>query len=147
MFSIRSAAAIVLAAVQWMALGVPLRAQQSDDAPAAQSGDAPPPPPVVRRPRPRAYRASQKRPTQERYRQIQQALIDRGYLGGPADGLWGPKSQSALKDFEQDQNLNPDGKIDSLALIALGLGPKRDSSLVAPAVPAAPSSPAEPSQP
>jgi peptidoglycan hydrolase-like protein with peptidoglycan-binding domain len=91
--------------------------------------------PPVRRPRPRNFRASQRQPTRERYRQIQQALIDRGYLEAPADGMWGPKSQAALQDFERDQSLNPDGKIDSLSLIALGLGPARAASLAAVASP------------
>jgi murein L,D-transpeptidase YcbB/YkuD len=31
----------------------------------------------------------------------------------------------ALKRFQSEQNLTPDGKIGSLSLIALGLGPKR----------------------
>ncbi len=32
----------------------------------------------------------------------------------------------ALKRFQHDQNLVEDGKIGSLSLIALGLGPKRE---------------------
>jgi hypothetical protein len=34
----------------------------------------------------------------------------------------------ALKRFQADQNLTPDGKLGSLSLIALGLGPKRLSA-------------------
>ena len=65
-------------------------------------------------------------PTPERYREIQQALTEKGYFGGAADGNWGPESVDALKRFQHDQNLTEDGKIGSLSLIALGLGPKRD---------------------
>jgi peptidoglycan hydrolase-like protein with peptidoglycan-binding domain len=55
-------------------------------------------------------------------------LIGRGYLEGPATGEWGPQSVEALKKFQLDQNLKGDGKLDSLSLIALGLGPKRNAS-------------------
>jgi peptidoglycan hydrolase-like protein with peptidoglycan-binding domain len=65
-------------------------------------------------------------PTPERYIEIQQALIDKGYLEGPATGVWGAESVAALKKFQQDQNLEPSGKLDSLSLITLGLGPRRD---------------------
>ena len=35
-------------------------------------------------------------------------------------------------DSQQDQKLDPSGKINSLSLIALGLGPKRDTAEVPP---------------
>ena len=82
---------------------------------------------VVRsRKRKQSWRTGQMTPTPERYKEIQQALIDKGYLQGPASGVWGPDSVPALKKFQQDQKLEPSGKIDSLTLIALGLGPKRE---------------------
>lgn len=68
----------------------------------------------------------QSEPTPERYIQIQQALIDKGIHPGPATGEWGPEWVVALKQFQQTQNLNPDGKLGALSLIALGLGPKRE---------------------
>jgi len=73
-----------------------------------------------------SWRTSQQVPTSDRYHQIQQVLIDKGYLGGPATGAWGPESVAALKKFQGDQNLEPSGKLDSLSLIALGLGPRRE---------------------
>lgn len=72
--------------------------------------------------------ATQMRPAPERYREIQQALIDRGYLSGEASGEWTPDSVAALKRFQQDQRLDGNGKLDALSLIALGLGPKRVAS-------------------
>lgn len=81
----------------------------------------------VRRSRVPSWRLGQQQPTPERYREIQEALIARGYLEGPATGAWGPESVEALKKFQQDNHLEPTGKINSLSLIALGLGPKRDS--------------------
>jgi hypothetical protein len=41
------------------------------------------------------------------------------------DGKWDAASIEALKQFQKDQNLAPDGKLNSLSLIALGLGPQR----------------------
>jgi peptidoglycan hydrolase-like protein with peptidoglycan-binding domain len=76
---------------------------------------------------------AQQQPTLDRYREIQQALADRGYFHGTADGAWGTESVDALKRFQADQNLDADGKIGALSLIALGLGPKRESAAVRPA--------------
>lgn len=67
-------------------------------------------------------------PTKERYQQIQQALASKNYFSGEPNGVWGPDSVEALKRFQADQNLTPDGKLTSLSLIALGLGPKRLSA-------------------
>jgi hypothetical protein len=67
-------------------------------------------------------------PSQERYKEIQQALSSRGYFKTEPDGAWGAASIDALKRFQHDQNLVEDGKIGSLSLIALGLGPKRELS-------------------
>jgi murein L,D-transpeptidase YcbB/YkuD len=67
----------------------------------------------------------QMQPTTDRYKEIQQALADKGYFRGMPDGAWNGESVDALKRFQKDQNLDPDGKIGSLSLMALGLGPKR----------------------
>ncbi len=85
--------------------------------------------PVVRT----SWRNRQSAPTSDRYREIQQALAARGYLSSEeANGAWGSSSTDALKKFQAEQALESTGRIDSLSLIALGLGPKRDS--VAPRV-------------
>ena len=73
-------------------------------------------------------RSHQLAPTKERYQQIQQALASKGYFAGEANGQWGAESANALKRFQTDQNLTPDGKLTALSLIALGLGPKRLSA-------------------
>jgi murein L,D-transpeptidase YcbB/YkuD len=70
-------------------------------------------------------RSRQQTPSPERFKEIQQSLASKGYLHGDPTGEWGPDSVDALKRFQTDQNLMPDGKIGSLSLIALGLGPKR----------------------
>jgi len=98
----------------------------------------------------RVVRSFQQAPTADRYKEIQQALISKGYLQGEATGQWGPDSVDALKRFQTDQNLTADGKIGSLSLIALGLGPKRltaQSNAQTPVAPANPASPANPAIP
>ncbi|MGJ5814958.1 peptidoglycan-binding domain-containing protein [Paludibaculum fermentans] len=73
-------------------------------------------------------RMTQQQPGEERVREIQQALTEKGY-NVDASGVWGPESAEALKKFQEDQNINNmsgRGKLDSLTLIALGLGPKRE---------------------
>ncbi len=78
-------------------------------------------------PKTQSWRSTQRTPTPERYKEIQQALASKGYLQtGSPNGVWDNSSVLALKKFQQDQNLEPSGKIDSLSLIALGLGPRRD---------------------
>jgi len=89
-----------------------------------------------------AQRNAQQTPTPERYQEIQQALASRGYYKGDADGKWNADSADALRRFQADQNLSPDGRINSLSLIAMGLGPKR---LTAASGPAAGSSSLRPS--
>jgi len=72
-------------------------------------------------------------PTPDRYREIQEALAARGYLSSEdANGTWGQASAEALKRFQAEQALESTGKIDSLSLIALGLGPKHDSAIMVP---------------
>ena len=70
------------------------------------------------------WRAGQMAPTPDRYKEIQDALAKKGYLHGEATGEWGQESADALRRFQQDQNLQPSGKLNSLSIIALGLGPK-----------------------
>lgn len=94
-------------------------------------------------------------PSRERYRDIQQALADKGYYQGEVNGEWNAGAADALLRFQSDHNLKVDGKIGSLSLIALGLGPKRagnptaqnQSVEQAPKQPAPPSEPADPSAP
>ena len=70
----------------------------------------------------------QQQPAPDRIREIQQALKDHGYPV-EASGAWDAATVEALKKFQADQNidnLSGRGKLDSLTLIALGLGPKRE---------------------
>lgn len=106
----------------------PAAAQQRRYAPRYARRWTPPPRPV-----------GQIQPNADRYKEIQQALVERGYLSGEPTGEWKQDSADALKRFQQDQKLEATGKLDSLSLIALGLGPKRTPAAQA-AAPGAPGS-------
>ena len=43
---------------------------------------------------------------------IQEKLNQLGYNPGPIDGIWGPKTQQAIKKFQQDNRLPVTGKLD-----------------------------------
>jgi hypothetical protein len=78
------------------------------------------------------WRNRQLAPTPERYKEIQGALAAKGYLK-PEDvhGSWNQASVDALTKFQSEQNLGSTGKINSLSLIALGLGPRHDTAQAA----------------
>jgi len=85
------------------------------------------------------WRNRQSTPSSDRYREIQSALAARGYLQPEdATGAWNQTSRDALKKFQAEQNLDSSGKINSLSLIALGLGPRRDAVAAVPKAPPAP---------
>lgn len=121
---------IALLTLAFMSYGAPRkRSPHSSKRPAASGSTRTKP--VAGKSRTRRYApayarpSNQAAPTPERYREIQTALASKGYFKGSANGEWGPDSVDALRRFQADQSLEVDGKIGSLSLIALGLGPKR----------------------
>jgi peptidoglycan hydrolase-like protein with peptidoglycan-binding domain len=88
------------------------------------------------------WRTRQQAPTPDRYKEIQQALVDKGYLKGEPTGVWDASSIEAMQRFQTDQKMTPTGKINAPSLIGLGLGAKS-----AGAPEAAPLSPATPAPP
>jgi peptidoglycan hydrolase-like protein with peptidoglycan-binding domain len=46
-------------------------------------------------------------------RQAQQALKDKGHDPGPIDGLMGPHTASAVRDYQKAENLKVTGRLDS----------------------------------
>ena len=90
------------------------------------------------------WRNRQMIPSPDRYREIQGALASKGFLNPEeATGTWNQASSDALKKFQTEQNLESSGKINSLSLIALGLGPKRESASAAPPKPVPPLPPGQ----
>lgn len=53
--------------------------------------------------------------------QIQQKLNDQGFKAGPVDGKFGPKTQEALRKFQEKQGFQPTGQIDEQTMAALGV--------------------------
>src|SRR5215467_8867921 len=62
------------------------------------------------------WRNRQLAPTPQRYHEIQDALVAKGYLKSEdATGAWNQNSIDALKKFQSEQHLEPSGKINSLS--------------------------------
>ncbi len=59
----------------------------------------------------------------EQVRQVQQKLNDIGYHAGSVDGVLGPQTQSALRQFQRARNLDATGHLDSKTLAALNREP------------------------
>ncbi len=84
------------------------------------------------------WRSRQLAPTPDRYKEIQSALAERGYLKKDPSGVWDTESADAMRRFQQDQSLEANGKLNSLSLMALGLGPKHTNMPAAVPKPPAP---------
>jgi opacity protein-like surface antigen len=54
-------------------------------------------------------------------RQVQQALDKDGFHAGRADGIYGPETQAALKDFQKSKNIQNSGQLDRQTLSDLGV--------------------------
>lgn len=57
----------------------------------------------------------------ERIKQVQQKLKDQGHDAGPVDGVMGPKTQAALKEFQSAKGLKDSGQLDRETMAALGV--------------------------
>jgi len=62
-------------------------------------------------------------------KQAQQALNDKGFNVGTPDGIAGPKTQAAVKKFQQQQNIGASGQLDPQTLAALGIQTSADMTL------------------
>jgi Putative peptidoglycan binding domain/EF hand len=62
-------------------------------------------------------------------RKVQQALNDKGHEAGPVDGIWGPRTQRGLRDFQKSQKgMKASGRIDAQTLGALGIDQESSAS-------------------
>jgi murein L,D-transpeptidase YcbB/YkuD len=52
---------------------------------------------------------------------MQQALKDKGHDPGPIDGVMGPRTQAALKDYQQKEGLKATGRWDDATAAKLGV--------------------------
>ena len=50
---------------------------------------------------------------------VQQGLIRRSFLGGKADGSFGPRTENALKALQEAYSLEKTGVVDGKTLVAV----------------------------
>lgn len=114
--------------------GAPAKRQQAAVKPTVQAAPAPaanatPVPP------PRPETASIRKPGL--VLDIQRGLAERGYYSGDVDGMPGPRTQQAIRDFEQAQGLKPTGEA-SEALLARVLRARARADVTGSIAPAEP---------
>lgn len=110
---------IALAAVTALALplAIPAMAQNSAN-PNAQSQQQNAPEQM----QPNGQGANQQpQLSQNQIRQVQQALDQKGFKSGRADGKLGPETQAALRDFQKSKGLQQTGQPDQQTLAQLGI--------------------------
>jgi peptidoglycan hydrolase-like protein with peptidoglycan-binding domain len=79
-------------------------------------------------PRPRPPEATAKveaRPTPEIIADIQRELTRRGYYDGVVDGRYGPRTDAAVRDFEQASGLKPSAEPNEALLAAIKRSPTK----------------------
>lgn len=54
-------------------------------------------------------------------RQVQEKLSQQGYDVGPIDGIFGPRTEQAVRKFQEDKGVQPTGQIDQQTMAALGI--------------------------
>ncbi len=54
-------------------------------------------------------------------RNVQDTLQAKGIDAGPVDGIWGPRTHQALREFQDGQGLDTTGQLDRQTLVALGI--------------------------
>jgi peptidoglycan hydrolase-like protein with peptidoglycan-binding domain len=73
---------------------------------------------------PTAFAHGRRSPAEvEQVRHVQQKLKDIGYQAGAVDGVLGPQTQSALREFQRARGLDATGRMDSKTLAELDREP------------------------
>ena len=57
----------------------------------------------------------------QQIKQMQMSLNKKGFDARNVDGIWGPRTRTALRNFEKQQNINAHGRLTRQALSALGV--------------------------
>ena len=113
---------LLSAAILSLGLAAPVAAQQPSSTQPHQSGSQPEQSGSTQ---PRATQAQQgaeeQNVSKDEIRQIQEALNQKGFKAGPADGVLGPETKNALKEFQQKQGFNATGELDNQTMSALGV--------------------------
>ena len=80
----------------------------------------PPPPPQV---------ASEQQPlTPDTVREVQQSLQQQGLYKSRIDGVWGPGTQAAVRNYQQQHNMTATGQLDQQTLASLTGGNQQQGS-------------------
>jgi peptidoglycan hydrolase-like protein with peptidoglycan-binding domain len=64
----------------------------------------------------------------EQVKAVQQALKDKGHDPGAIDGLMGPKTRTALKDFQKKEGMKDTGRLDRDTMSKLGVESRTSST-------------------
>jgi peptidoglycan hydrolase-like protein with peptidoglycan-binding domain len=70
--------------------------------------------------------------THDEIMQAQEALNQKGFDVGKADGIAGPQTRRALRRFQREQGLQQSGRFDNRTLAALGVSPGQQGSSAQP---------------
>jgi len=73
----------------------------------------------------------------ENVRAAQQALKDKGMDPGAVDGMMGPKTQAALRDYQKKEGLKETGRLDAETMSKLGVATKSSAGATDQSTPAA----------
>ena len=57
-------------------------------------------------------------------KKVQETLRDKGYYTGPVDGMMGPQTRAAIRQYQQAENLPVTGRLDGDTAGKLGVGPE-----------------------
>jgi hypothetical protein len=123
----------ILASIAVAALVMPAFAQQQQTQPPAQSGaqelqqqqhSQGQNQPGKGSQQARNQQISPRQLNESQVKHLQQALDDKGYKAGRADGKWGLESERALKDFQKAQNVQSTDEVDANIVTALGMHPE-----------------------
>jgi peptidoglycan hydrolase-like protein with peptidoglycan-binding domain len=66
--------------------------------------------------------------TGEPVQNIQSTLIENGYQAGEIDGMFGPQTRAAVRDFQQDNQLLADGRVGPETAAVMGLANANDAN-------------------
>lgn len=64
----------------------------------------------------------------ELVRNVQNTLSAKGVDAGPVDGIWGPRTHQALREFQERHDLETSGQLNAQTLAALGIDGTRTAS-------------------
>ena len=59
-------------------------------------------------------------------KKVQETLRDKGYYTAPVDGILGPQTRAAIRQYQQSENLPVTGRLDAETAGKLGVGPESE---------------------